>query len=187
MRLDEVAEQLGERVQLDWKSFLLRVEPKTDDHEAFVAYTKTWLRPAEMEPRTNFTLWSSDESQPPSSVPAQVAHKMVQAIAPDLAMDFHHALLKAYFTDNRNIGDGENLLDIAAEIGVDRDELRSFAEEHEKNVTHQVIAEHNAALELDVHAVPTVVFDGGLAVPGAQPAEAYIRLVERIEDKRASA
>ena len=187
MRLDEVTETLGDRVQLEWKTFLLRVEPKTDDHEAFVEYTKSWLRPAEMEPRTNFTLWASDEGQPPSSVPAQVAHKMVTSMDSEASLPYHHALLKAYFTDNRNIGDAETLLDIAAETGIDRDALVSLAEERQEEFTQRVIVEHNAALQLQVNAVPTVVLDGGLAIPGAQPAEAYIRLIERIEEKRASA
>ena len=102
-------------------------------------------------------------------------------------MTYHHALLKAYFTDNRNIGDAETLLDIGAEIGLDRDALQALAQEREDEFANQVIVEHNAALQLQVNAVPTVVLDGGFAIPGAQPAEAYIRLVERIEDKRSSA
>ena len=187
MRLDEVAERFGDRVELEWKSFLLRVEPKTDDRDGFIEYTKSWLNPAQQEPRTSFNVRTSDEDQPASSVPAQVAHKTVRAFDPDASMTYHHALLKAYFTDNRNIGDAETLLDIGAEIGLDRDALHALAQEREDEFANQVIVEHNAALQLQVNAVPTVVLDGGFAIPGAQPAEAYIRLVERIEDKRANA
>ena len=160
------------------------MEPKTTNHDDFVAYTRSWLNPAEQEPRTNFTLWDSDEGQPPSSVPAQVAHKAVTAFEPERSMDYHHALLKAYFTDNRNIGEPENLLDVAAEIGIDREQLESLIIERQDDFAHQVSVEHNAALQLQVHAVPTVILDGGFAIPGAQPAETYIRLVERIEEKR---
>lgn len=184
MRLDEVQEHFGDQLTIDWKSFLLRVEPKTENREAFIAYTKSWLNPAEQEPRTNFTLWASDEDQPPSSVPAQVAHKAVASLDPDAAMPYHHALLTAYFTDNRNIGDPETLLDIAAEIGVDRDVLQALVAEKQDDFAQVVIVEHNAALQLQVQAVPTVVLDGGFAIPGAQPAETYIRLVERIQEKR---
>ena len=184
MRLDEVQQHFGDRVHLDWKSFLLRVEPKTNDRDEFIAYTKSWLNPAEQEPRTNFTLWASDEDQPASSVPAQVAHKAVTSLDPEQAMPYHHALLTAYFTDNRNIGDPETLLDIGVEIGIDRDRFESLLVERQDDFAHQVSVEHNAALQLQVHAVPTVVLDGGFAIPGAQPAETYIRLVERIEEKR---
>lgn len=184
MRLDEVQEHFGDQVTIDWKSFLLRVEPKTDNREAFIAYTKSWLHPAEQEPRTNFTLWASDEDQPPSSVPAQVAHKAVSSLQPEAAMPYHHALLEAYFTNNRNIGDPDTLLDVAAAIGVDRDALQALVADKQDDFAQVVIVEHNAALQLQVQAVPTVVLDGGFAIPGAQPAETYIRLVERIQEKR---
>jgi len=187
VRLDEVTRHFGDRVQLEWKSFLLRVEPKTDDREAFIRYTDSWLNPAEQEPATDFNVWASDEDQPPSSVPAQVAHKAVGVLDSEASMPYHHALLTAYFTDNRNIGDPETLLDVAAEIGLDRAALKTLIEERQDDFAHQVIVEHNAALQLQVNAVPTVVLDGGFAIPGAQPAEAYIRLVERIEEKRANA
>ena len=184
MRLDEVQRHFGDRVYIDWKSFLLRVEPKTSGHEDFIAYTASWLTPAEQEPATTFTPWASDADQPSSSVPAQVAHKAVTALDPEAAMPFHHALLTAYFTDNRNIADPETLLNIGEEIGIDRERFESLVTERQDEFVHRVMVEHNAALELQVQAVPTVVLDGGFAIPGAQPTETYIRLVERIEEKR---
>ena len=56
----------------------MRVEPKTGDRERFIEYTKSWLRPAEAEPRTDFRVWSSDADQPSSFVPAQVAAKVLK-------------------------------------------------------------------------------------------------------------
>jgi len=186
VRLDEVQRQLGDRISVEWKSFLLRVEPKTTDREKFIEYTKSWLNPAEQEPATNFTLWASDEDQPESSVPAQVAHKAVAAFEPDKAMAYHHRLLTAYFTENRNIANSETLLDLAEDVGVSRAGLAEYAKEHQEALTAQVIDEHNAAMSSQVTAVPTVVLEGAFGVPGAQPAETYIRLVERIEEKRSS-
>lgn len=186
MRLDEVKRQLGDRVAIEWKSFLLRVEPKTGDREKFIEYTKSWLNPAEQEPATNFTLWSSDEDQPSSSVPAQVAHKAVTQLDPDKAMDYHHRLLTAYFTENRNIADSETLLDLAAEVGVDRDALAELARDQQDVLAAQVIEEHNGAINAQVTAVPTVVLEHAFGVPGAQPVETYIRLIERIEEKRSA-
>lgn len=165
---------------------MLRVEPKTGDHERFVEYTKSWLNPAEQEPKTNFTVWSSEESQPPSSIPAHVAHKSVALVAPERAMDYHHRLLRAYFTENRNIGDSEVLLELAAEIGIDRDAVATIAVDRRDELTQAVIDEHNEALQSQVTAVPTVLFEGSFAVPGAQPVETYVRLVDRIEEHKAS-
>lgn len=186
MRLDKLAEELGDKIDVEWKTFLLRPEaPKTTDHDKFVEYTKSWLNPAEQEPDTTFTVWASDEAQPQSSVPAQVAHKAVSALAPDRADDYHHRLLTAYFTENRNIGDAETLLDLAAEIGIDRDALETVARENQESFTKMVIDEHNRAIQSNVTAVPTVVFENSFALPGAQPVETYERLVERIAEKKA--
>ena len=188
MRLDKLVEQMGERIELTWKSFLLRVEPKVGDHEKFVEYTTSWLNPQEQEPETNFTVWASDEGQPPSSIPAHVAHKAVAEIAPDLAKDYHHALLKAYCTDNRNIGDSNVLLELATTVGLDRNDVAQVATDRRDELTQAVIDEHNDALQRQVTAVPTVLLEGSFAVPGAQPLETYVRLVERIEEnKRAAA
>lgn len=186
MRLDKLLAELGDRVELTWKSFLLRVEPKTGDHEKFVEYTRSWLNPAEQEPDTNFTVWSSNEGQPPSSIPAHVAHKALTAVAPDRSMDYHHRLLRAYFTENRNIGNSNVLLDLVDDIGVDRDAVAAVAVDRRDELTQAVIDEHNQALQNQVNAVPTVLLEGVFAVPGAQPVETYRRLVERIEANKAS-
>lgn len=186
MRLDKLLAEVGDRVELTWKSFLLRVEPKTGDRDKFIEYTKSWLNPAEQEPETNFTVWSSDEGQPPSSIPAHVAHKALAAVEPTRAMDYHHRLLRAYFTENRNIGDSEVLLELADDIGVDRDAVARVAVDRRDELTQAVIDEHNQALQSQVNAVPTVLFEGVFAVPGAQPVETYVRLIERIEENKAS-
>jgi len=186
VRLDKLIDKIGDQIQVEWKTFLLRPEaPKTTNREKFVEYTKSWLNPAEQEPDAEFTVWASDEDQPSSSVPAQVAHKAVATVAPDRAQDYHDRLLAAYFTENRNIGDAETLLDLAAEIGIDRDELENHARENQESLTQSVIDEHNAAIQSGVTAVPTVVFEHSFAVPGAQPVETYERLVERIAEKKA--
>ena len=186
MRLDKLAEKVGARITMEWKSFLLRVEPKTGDRDKFIEYTKSWLNPGEQEPDANFTVWSSQASQPLSSVPAQVAHKAVNAFAPEQANDYHHRLLIAYFTENQNIGDSDVLLDLAEEIGIDRVGLETVARENADAFNKMVIDEHNNAIQSNVTAVPTVVFEHAFAVPGAQPVETYERLIERIEEKKAT-
>lgn len=187
MRLDKLVEQVGDRITIEWKSFLLRVEPKTGDREKFIEYTKSWLNPGEQEPDASFTVWASNEGQPPSSVPAQVAHKAVRAFAPDRADDYHHRLLTAYFSENRNIGESDVLLDLAEEIGIDREGLATIARDNHDAFSKMVIDEHNNAIQSNVTAVPTVVFEHAFAVPGAQPIETYERLIERIEEKKGSA
>lgn len=185
MRLDKLAAEMGERISIEWRSFLLRVEPKTGDRDKFIEYTKSWLNPAEQEPDAHFTVWASNEGQPPSSVPAHVAFKAVNELAPDRSAAFHDRLLTGYFTENRNIGESDVLLELAADVGVDRDSLAALGQERHDALAQAVIEEHNSAIQSQVTAVPTVVFENAFAVPGAQPVETYVRLIERIEEKKA--
>ncbi len=171
---------MGDRISIEWRSFLLRVEPKTPSREKFVEYTRSWLRPAEMEPRAEFQVWSSDAPPPSSSLPAQVAAKTMELHAPDAVFTYHRALLSAYFTDNRDISNADVLADIAAECGVDRAGFVAAGQEHNQAMTQAVIDDHNSAIENGVTAVPTVVINNMMPVPGAQEVDAYQAWIERI-------
>jgi len=138
-----------------------------------VAYTQSWLRPAEMEPRAEFRVWASDAPPPRSSLPAQVAAKTMDIYRPAATDDFHRALLRAYFTDNRDISDHDVLADVAAESGVDRTGFLEVMLEHSDSTAQAVIDDHNSAIEHGVSAVPTVLINNVLPVPGAQDVDAY--------------
>lgn len=182
MRLDKLIEQMGDRVAVDWKAFLLRPEPKTGERSAFVEYTKSWLRPAELEPEAKFTVWASDEDQPSSSVPAQVAFKAVEAIAPERAKPFHDRIMRGYFTENRNISNSEVLMELANDVGVDVTELASAGTARRDEFTQAVIDEHNDAMSNNVTGIPTVLFENQFPVPGAQTVETYVNVIARIEE-----
>ena len=184
MRLHQLEERVGDRISIEWKSFLLRAEPKTGDREKILEYTKSWLNPAAQEPDAEFQVWASDASQPTSSIPAQVAWRIVQDMQPDLAEAYHWRLLRAYFSENRNISDGEELVALAVEVGVDEDRFRQAAAEQGDSWAQAVIDEHNSAIQNGVTAVPTVVFADVFPIPGAQPVETYERILEKLEAKQ---
>lgn len=179
----------GDQIDITWKSFLLRTEPKPMSRDKFVSYTQGWQRMAEMEPRANFVPWSADTTNEPpsSSLPAQVAHKVVEANWPDAAEALHWRLLRAYFTESRTISDWHVLADVVGEVGVDREEFLSLVAEQRPAVAQQVIDEHNSAIEQGITAVPTVVINGVLPVPGAQESDTYINWIGRILERQADA
>ncbi len=170
---------------MTWKAFLLRTESKATDQEKFVAYTRSWLRPASVEPAAEFTVWSTDEPQPISSVPAHVAAKSVALLDPEAADAYHHRLLRAYFTENRTISDWAVLCELAADVGLDRDEFLAFSAERERVLAEEVIAEHNEAVQQGITAVPTMVIDEVLPVQGAQEVDTIARWIERLLERRA--
>lgn len=188
MRLDELTRRFGESISLEWRAFLLRPESKERDRDKFVDYTRSWKRPAATEPAAVFTTpWQSDAPAPRGSMPAHVAARTVADITADLYDPYHHRLLVAYFTENRDISDWQVLGDLAAEVGVDRSEFLTLADEQQRAHVEAIIAEHNDAIEQGITAVPTVVLDDVLPVPGAQEVEAFEHWIQRLIDRRLDA
>lgn len=117
-------------------------------------------------------------------MPAHVAAKSLALLEPELADEFHHRLLEAYFTHNRTISDWGVLADLAAETGLDRDEFMAFTAERERTLVDEVIGEHNEAIQSGITAVPTMVLDEVLPVQGAQEVDTVSRWIERLLDRR---
>lgn len=185
MRLDQLADRLGDTISIEWKAFILRPEPKAPDQARFVEYTRSWLRPARMEPAASFRVWATDNAQPSHSLPAHAAAKTVATLAPEAAEDFHRRLLSAYFSENRTISEWSVLADLAEDVGVSGDDMVSSAREHEIALTKEIIGEHNDAITSGITAVPTVVIDDVLPVPGAQDVDVYETWIRRLIDRRA--
>ena len=87
------------------------------------------------------------------------------------------ALFEAYFSDGRNLNDREDLARTAAAVaGLDPDEvLRYLASDRGKA---EVRSSQEEAYGRGIQGVPFYVFDGGLAVSGAQPMEAFLRALD---------
>jgi predicted DsbA family dithiol-disulfide isomerase len=81
----------------------------------------------------------------------------------------HDALFKAYFVDNRNIGDSAALVDVARTVGLPAEEAADVLKE--RRFRASVDADWATSREYGVTGVPTFVF-GGHGVVGAQPYEA---------------
>ncbi len=87
------------------------------------------------------------------------------------------ALFKAYFTEGKNIDDIPTLITLGAEIGLDANELRAVLEsDRYADKVHQDIAE---ARQLGVNSVPSFVFDGKVAIKGAQGSPAFVEALEK--------
>ena len=93
-----------------------------------------------------------------------------------LTVPLAHALFRAYYTEGRNVGKGEVVLDVAAEAGVDRDELTAAL--GEQGVKDALRAEVDAAIERGVFGSPTFVVDGE-TFWGQDRLEALDRWLER--------
>lgn len=92
-------------------------------------------------------------------------------------------LMRAYFTEGRLISDPAQLAECAAELGFDADEIKSILKSDQ--YTADVRAEQNLAQEMGVTGVPFFLLDGQYAVPGAQPADTMLMVLNQVKEKMA--
>lgn len=181
MRLAAIAKEFGDQVAIEWKSFLLRPEPRQVSLERFRRYTESWRRPAEQPGGGRFRVWSTDEGPPSHSVPPNVAVKAAGRLG--RLEDYHLALMDAYFYANRNVTDRGTIMDVARECGLDTGAFERLLDD--PDLVGEVQADFREAMDRGITGVPTVVVDGELAVPGAQDLDFYRHLVRRrLEMKR---
>jgi predicted DsbA family dithiol-disulfide isomerase len=91
-------------------------------------------------------------------------------------------LMSAYFVEGRHIGRDESLAELAAEIGLDREDvLRSLAtEEHLPAVRD----DQARAAGYGIAGVPFYVIDGRYGLSGAQPPEAFTEVLRQVAGER---
>lgn len=88
------------------------------------------------------------------------------------------ALFRAYFIDGRDIGDTEVLADLADGIGMDAAVvLRLLASDADAD---DIRARDQAAREMGVNSVPTFLVNRQHAVPGAQPTDLWLSVIDEI-------
>jgi predicted DsbA family dithiol-disulfide isomerase len=97
-------------------------------------------------------------------------------------LDMKERLLKAYFVDGRHVGRIDDLADLAAEIGLDRDEVRAALEAG--TYVADVKADVAQAEAYGIQGVPFFVIDGKYGVSGAQDAAAFVDVLEQARAER---
>ncbi len=91
-------------------------------------------------------------------------------------------LMSAYFTEGRHVGRVDDLVDLAAEVGLDRDDVRAALESG--RYLDAVRADQAQAQAYGIQGVPFFVIDGRYGVSGAQPAEAFAQIARQVWDER---
>jgi predicted DsbA family dithiol-disulfide isomerase len=97
------------------------------------------------------------------------SHVLLAAALPERQDAVLDAIHEAYFERGKNIGEFEALLEIAEAVGLDRD---AMADALADEALRARVAEEAAWMRAQgVTGVPLFIFDGALAVSGAQPIE----------------
>ena len=98
-------------------------------------------------------------------------------------LEMNERLLSAYFVEGRHVGRVQDLADLAAEVGLDRDDvIRSLeAGEYSDYVRLDMVQ----ARQYGINGVPFFVIDSRYGISGAQPSEVFVEVLCRAAADRA--
>ncbi|WP_167050806.1 DsbA family oxidoreductase [Salinibacterium sp. ZJ77] len=100
-----------------------------------------------------------------------------------LQLEMKERLLKAYFEEGRHVGRVQDLADLAAEIGLDRDEVvRSLESDEHLADVHQ---DQKVARDFGIQGVPFFVIDRKYGVSGAQDSATFAQILTEVAAGRA--
>jgi predicted DsbA family dithiol-disulfide isomerase len=94
-------------------------------------------------------------------------------------------MLKAFFVDGRDLTHEDTLVAIAAEAGLDRKDAEAAVTD--ESLRGAVAEEEEKARAMGVQGVPFFIFNGRLAVEGAQPPEVLLEAMLEAEKESAAA
>ncbi|MDP7152513.1 MAG: DsbA family oxidoreductase [Paracoccaceae bacterium] len=87
-------------------------------------------------------------------------------------------LFQAYFKEGRDIGDSTTLAGLAADVGMDKDVVARMLK---TDTDVQAIKDRDAqSREMGVRSVPTFIVAGQHVVPGAQPVQLWLDVIDEI-------
>lgn len=173
-------------IEIIWKSFQLMPDLKTNPNihiDEFLSTEKGFPLEQAKQLNSQITERALQEGLEYNFDKAVVAnsfnaHRFLHfAKAKELQGIAKEQLLKAYFTNGKNIDDNRTLLELGVKIGLDQSELASvltsndYADEVEKDIYE--------ARQLRIQGVPFFVFDRKYGVSGAQETSIFTQTLEQ--------
>jgi predicted DsbA family dithiol-disulfide isomerase len=90
--------------------------------------------------------------------------------------EYNHRILKAFFQEEKDIGEVDVLTDLAIEIGLNGEEFRRSLETRKYKEAHQKALQHSYE-EAKIRAVPTFII-GDTVLPGLYSRETLEQVIE---------
>ena len=92
---------------------------------------------------------------------------------------FHEAVFKSFFTECKDIGQKDVLVDIAGSLGLDTDKLVTDLDNH--TYLSKLEETTRSAHSMMVSAAPTFIIDGLRPITGAQPLDTFRTVLEKVQ------
>lgn len=93
-------------------------------------------------------------------------------------------MFKAYFTDQLNVSDTDVLLNAAEQAGFDRGQAQSALDN--PALADQVERELDYWRDQNITGVPAFIINGKYMIPGAQDADTFVQILDRVMAKEAA-
>jgi predicted DsbA family dithiol-disulfide isomerase len=107
------------------------------------------------------------------------AHRLLHWAAPEgRQRELKHALLRAYFTEGRNVSDHATLAEIATDAGLSPDKAREILAGDA--YADDVRRDEQYFLQAGIHAVPAIILERKHLVSGGQPPEVFEQALRQV-------
>jgi predicted DsbA family dithiol-disulfide isomerase len=114
-----------------------------------------------------------------------ISHELIHfAKSKGRQIEMKERLLKAYFINGEHVGRIPDLVEIAVELGFDRDEVTEALESH--RFLPDVKADVAQAAEYGINGVPFFVIEGKYGVSGAQDASTFAGVLAQVQGEKES-
>jgi len=175
-----------DEIKIEWKSFQLDPEMKSGTGQSideYLSLRKGWSVDKTRGLHQNMTETARQaglDYRFDKAIPANSfnAHRLSHLAAKQHLQDeVEEKLFAAYFTDGKNIDDGETLVELGMRAGLKEEEIRTMlsSDQFADEVHHDI----DEANQLGVNGVPFFVFDRKYAVSGAQASEVFLSTLEK--------
>jgi predicted DsbA family dithiol-disulfide isomerase len=190
-KFEEGARRFGGEVEVEYHSFELSPDTPVDfegDTATYLASHKGIPRDQAVEMLARVTDiaksvgldYDYDSLQHTNTVKA---HELVHyAKSKGRQIDMKERLLKAYFVEGKHVGRIKDLADLAAQIGLDRDDVVRSLEAGE--FLADVRADQQQAIAYGIQGVPFFVIDGRYGVSGAQDPGVFASALSQVAADR---
>ena len=193
-KLSEAMTQLDDKISFDvnWKPYELHPEIPKEGFDKKEYYKIKFGESSESSNRFNFITEEAKKVglefnfKKSKNLPNTfLAHRLLWFCRSKNKQDvLAQALFHAYFSDGRDVGNKDELIEISSENGLNRKEIKEF---FQTNIGHkEVLREENRAKEMNIFSVPTYIFNKKYLLVGGQEPDtfkAYINKVIEVESK----
>ena len=176
-----------DKVEIEWKSFQL--DPEMDNKEGLSVHAYLGKR------KGGTTADGKRMNDQMSAIAKEVglnydfdngiinntlpAHQLLHfAKTKGLQNELKERIFKAYYTEGKDTGDMETLLQLAKEVGLEAAEARTILQDN--LYVSEVINDQEEARQIGVQGVPFYVFNRKYAVSGAQSPEVFDEVLSKV-------